>query len=76
MAHDRALRDELDPALSRAIHDVLGPRMAMMLNVVAAAERPKDAAAHSEAVILWLKENMPRTADKVLSRMRDTKIAV
>jgi len=57
---------ELDQALSRAIHEILGSRMAMMLHVVAEAERPARAAGHSDAVILWLKENMPRTADKVL----------
>ena len=57
---------ELDQALSRAIHEVLGPRMAMMLHVVAEAERPSQPMRHSVAVILWLKENMPRTADKVL----------
>jgi hypothetical protein len=57
---------ELDQALSRAIHEVLGPRMAMMLHVVAEAERPAQPMRHSDAVILWLRENMPRTADKVL----------
>jgi hypothetical protein len=57
---------ELDKALSRAIHEILGSRMAMMLHVVAEAERPVRAMGHSDAVILWLKENMPRTADKVL----------
>jgi hypothetical protein len=69
---DRPLpRDELDPALSRAIHEVLGPRMAMMLHVVASAERPREAASHSDAVIEWLKENMPRTAERVLARVRE-----
>jgi hypothetical protein len=63
-------QDELDPALSRAIHEVLGPQMAMMLHVVASAERPPSAASHSEALLGWLKDNMPRTAHKVLSRVQ------
>jgi hypothetical protein len=70
MGDARLPRDELDPALRRAIHEVLGSRMAMMLHVVTSAERPS-AQTHSEAVIDWLKENMPRTAEKVLSRVRE-----
>jgi hypothetical protein len=60
------LPPDKDQELSRAIHEVLGPRMAMMLHVVAAAERQPTPMPHSEAVLFWLKENMPRTADKVL----------
>jgi hypothetical protein len=71
MGDARLPRDELDPALRRAIHEVLGSRMAMMLHVVTSAERPSAQVSHSEAVIDWLKENMPRTAAKVLSRVRE-----
>jgi hypothetical protein len=69
-------QDELDPALSRAIHAVLGPRMAMMLHVVASAERSPSAASHSEALVVWLKDNMPRTAHKVLSRVEKERLEV
>jgi hypothetical protein len=71
MGDARLPRDELDPALRRAIHEVLGSRMAMMLHVVTSSERPSAQMSHSEAVIDWLKENMPRTAAKVLSRVRE-----
>ena len=63
---DAKQRSELDQALSRAIHEVLGARMAMMLHVVALSEPSPSAHDHAEAVLLWLKENMPRTADRVL----------
>ena len=67
---DAKQRSELDQALSRAIHEVLGARMAMMLHVVASAEPSPKASGHSEAVLLWLKDNMPRTADKVLRHIQ------
>jgi len=67
---DAKQRSELDQALSRAIHEVLGARMAMMLHVVASSEPSPKAHDHSEAVLLWLKENMPRTADKVLRHIK------
>ena len=68
---DTKQRADLDQALSRAIHEVLGARMAMMLHVVASSEPPSGARSHSEAVLLWLKGNMPRTADKVLRHIND-----
>jgi hypothetical protein len=71
MGNDNLPRDELEPALRRAIHEVLGSRMAMMLHVVTSAERPNPEMTQSEAVIGWLKQNMPRTANKVLSRVRE-----
>ena len=67
---DTQTRSELDQALSRAIHEVLGARMAMMLHVVASAKPAPTAQDHSEAVLLWLKDNMPRTADKVLRHIQ------
>ena len=67
---DAPQRSALDEALSRAIHEVLGSRMAMMLHVVASAEPSPQAGGHSESVLLWLKENMPRTADKVLQHIQ------
>ena len=68
---DAKQHSELDQALSRAIHEVLGSRMAMMLHVVASSEPPSGARSHSEAVLLWLKDNMPRTADKVLRHINN-----
>lgn len=65
---DATTRSEHDAALSRAIHDVLGERMALMLHVVASTQRePADA----QCMLAWLKENMPRTADKVVRHLQE-----
>jgi hypothetical protein len=71
MRDARNPHSELDEALSRAIHEVLGSRLAMMLHVVASAKPAPPAGGHSEAVLLWLKENMPRTAEKVLRHIHN-----
>ncbi|HZQ73994.1 MAG TPA: hypothetical protein VFB08_13845 [Burkholderiales bacterium] len=65
---DATTRSQRDQALSRAIHDVLGERMALMLHVLASGQR--EPGGDAQGMLMWLKENMPRTADKVVRRLQ------
>lgn len=60
----------LDEAVTRAANEVLEPQLAYMLHALAATQRPVTIMPQSQAVLLWLRENMPRTAEKVLARVR------
>ena len=61
---------ELDTAVTEASREVLDRRLARMLNTLAVANRPPTGMPAGQATLLWLKENMPRTADRVLSLVR------
>ena len=60
----------LDEAVTRAVHEILDPRLAYMLQTLAASQRPPAVMPQGQAVLLWLKDNMPRTAGKLLARLR------
>jgi MEDS: MEthanogen/methylotroph, DcmR Sensory domain len=60
----------LNNAVTRATNEVLQPQLAYMLHALAARQRPGTMMPQSQAVLLWLNENMPRTAEKVLARVR------
>ena len=60
----------LNDAVTRATNEVLQPQLAYMLHALAAKQRNGTMMPQSQAVLLWLKENMPRTAEKVLARVR------
>jgi hypothetical protein len=66
--------DLLEESVSEAIEDVLGPTQASMLLSLASSQRtPEERIAKmppSQRALLWLRENMPLTADKVLLRSR------
>jgi hypothetical protein len=60
-----------DDAVRQAIEDVLEPRLVRMLQSLSSAHRPAAAMPAGQASLFWLKANMPRTADRVLSRIRE-----
>src|SRR2546423_165168 len=56
--------------VSGAIDEVLEPPMVEMLQTLSAAHRPSTQMPPGQAILFWLKDNMPRTAEKVLARAR------
>ena len=59
-----------DAAVSAASEDVLDPALAGMLKSLSSSHRCATQMPLGQATLLWLKKNMPRTADKVLDRVR------
>ena len=57
-------------AVNSAIREVLEPQLVGMLHSLSAQHRPATQMPPGQAVILWLRQNMPRTAEKVLARAR------
>jgi hypothetical protein len=62
--------EELNAAVVEASCKVLDPRLAQMLLTLAASHRPHTAMPLGQAALLWLRQNMPRTADRVLGEVR------
>jgi hypothetical protein len=64
----------LESSVSDAIEDVLGPTQASMLLSLASSQKTKEdriaKMPPAQRALLWLRENMPLTADKVLLRSR------
>jgi len=61
---------DLDTAVNEASREVLDRRLARMLNTLAVANRPPAGMPAGQATLIWLKENMPRTANRVLNLVR------
>ena len=57
-------------AVSSAIREVLEPQLVGMLHALSTQDRPATQMAPGQAVIFWLRQHMPRTAEKVLARVR------
>ena len=57
-------------AVSAASNSVLDQPLAQMLLKLAASHRPHTEMPLGQAALIWLKQNMPRTADKVLDEAR------
>jgi hypothetical protein len=57
-------------AVSAAIREVLEPQLVSMLHSLSAQERPVTQMPMGQAMMLWLRAHMPRTAEKVLARAR------
>lgn len=70
--HVRPACDEagFEEAVSRAVAEVLDIELTRMLTALSAAQRPAAEMPPAQAMLFWLKEHMPRTAEKVLSRAR------
>lgn len=72
--HSRLLpaRDEkqFDDAVLKASRQVLDQPLADILLSLAAAHSPDTRMPAGQATLFWLKQNMPRTAEKVLSELR------
>ena len=61
---------ELNEAVYQASLKVLDLPLAQMLLTLAASNRPHTEMPLGQAALLWLMQNMPRTADKVLGEVR------
>jgi hypothetical protein len=57
-------------AVSSAIREVLEPQLVGMLHSLSAQHGPGTHMPTGQAVMLWLRQHMPRTAEKVLARAR------
>jgi hypothetical protein len=57
-------------AVGGAIREVLEPQLVGMLHSLSAQHRPATQMPIGQAAILWLRQHMPRTAEKVLARAR------
>ena len=61
---------ELNEAVYQASVKVLDPLLAQMLLTLAASHRPHTAMPMGQAALIWLSQNMPRTAERVLGEVR------
>lgn len=63
---------ELEPALDRAMHDVLGTPASALRPLMDMQYRPGWAALpYAEATILWLRDNVPALTGPILTRARE-----
>jgi MEDS: MEthanogen/methylotroph, DcmR Sensory domain len=69
--HMLPVDDVLEPALDRAMNEVLGPRVPSLRAIMRANHRPSwGVVPKSEAIILWLRNNLPGSADEILQLAR------
>src|SRR5437667_4374466 len=59
-----------EEAVSGAVAEVLDTQQARMLHALSLAHRPSAQMPPGQEMLFWLKDNMPRTAEKVMSRAR------
>ena len=57
-------------AVSGAIREVLEPQLVGMLHSLCTQDRPSTEMPAGQVVMLWLRQHMPRTAERVLARAR------
>jgi hypothetical protein len=62
--------NRFNEAVNEASRKILDQPLAQMLLSLSAHHRPATHMPLGQATLLWLKQNMPRTADKVLSEVR------
>lgn len=62
--------EELDFAVAEASNRVLDASLVGMLHTLAHIDLPETKMPFGQAVLLWLKKNMPLTADRVISHVR------
>lgn len=70
--HVRPAVDEtaFEEAVAGAVSEVLDLELSRMLASLSAAHRPSAHMPPGQAILFWLKDHMPRTAERVLSRAR------
>jgi hypothetical protein len=69
--HMVPIDDELEFALSRAMNEVLGERAASLRALIKANHRPSwGEVPRSEAMILWLRNNLPGSASEIIGLAR------
>ena len=62
--------ESFEQAVSGAIEEVLDAQLARMLLALSCAHRPPVQMPSGQAALFWLKDHMPRTAERVMSRAR------
>lgn len=69
--HMVPIDDDLEFALNRAMNEVLGDRVATLRALIKANHRPSwGEVPRSEAIILWLRNNLPGSAGEIISLAR------
>ena len=70
--HVSPARDEagFEDAVTGAVAEVLDAQMVRMLEALSAAHRPSAHMPPGQAMLFWLTDHMPRTAEKVMRRAR------
>jgi len=70
--HVSPARDEagFEDAVSGAVAEVLDSQLVRMLEALSAADRPSVQMPPGQAMLFWLTDHMPRTAEKVMRRAR------
>lgn len=69
--HMLPVDEALESALNQAMHEVLGARMLALRGLMKANHRPSwGVVPKSEALILWLRNNLPGTADEIVRLAR------
>ena len=63
--------ERFNQAVMEASREVLDGPLAQMLLSLSERHRPATAMPQGQATLLWLKRNMPRTAEKVLAQLRE-----
>ncbi len=63
--------ERFNEAVRSASKDVLDQPLAQMLLSLSASHRPSTQMPMGQATLIWLAQNMPRTADKVLAQVRE-----
>jgi hypothetical protein len=71
-AHDY---HRFNDAVLKASEEVLDKPLAQMLLSLSERHRPETSMPQGQATLLWLQRNMPRTAEKVLARVRSRSAA-
>ena len=62
--------DAFNEAVSSAIREVLEPQLVGMLHELSSHERLRTEMPSGQMLMFWLRQHMPRTAEKVLARAR------
>jgi hypothetical protein len=62
--------EAFDEAVGQAVAEVLEPRLLRMVHALSAAQRPAIHMPSGVVLLFWLRQHMPRTAEKVLARSR------
>lgn len=57
-------------AVSSAVREVLEPQLHGMLHALSTQDRPATEMPQGQAMMFWLRRHMPRTAERVLARVR------
>lgn len=60
----------LDTAINRSLDEILGPRADVLRGLIKSHHRSWAIMPSAEAIVLWLRKNLPEQADQILRRAR------